>query len=72
MRTKRFVYRADAVALSSKAFRATENRGPIFDNHHPDPLNDKQECAMETQELHRGRLIDHLQLVVRDVMTVTR
>ena len=22
---------------------------------------------METQELHRGRLIDHLQLVVRDL-----
>jgi catechol 2,3-dioxygenase-like lactoylglutathione lyase family enzyme len=26
-----------------------------------------QECSMETQELHRGRLIDHLQLVVRDL-----
>jgi hypothetical protein len=22
---------------------------------------------METQELHRGRLIDHIQLVVRDI-----
>ncbi len=24
-------------------------------------------CMMETQELHRGRLIDHIQLVVRDL-----
>ena len=23
---------------------------------------------METQELHRGRLIDHIQLVVRDLL----
>jgi catechol 2,3-dioxygenase-like lactoylglutathione lyase family enzyme len=27
----------------------------------------RKECYMETQELHRGRLIDHIQLVVRDL-----
>lgn len=27
---------------------------------------------METQELHRGRLIDHLQLVVRDIVSSRR
>jgi catechol 2,3-dioxygenase-like lactoylglutathione lyase family enzyme len=27
---------------------------------------------METQELHRGRLIDHLQLVVRDLAASRR
>lgn len=27
---------------------------------------------METQELHRGRLIDHIQLVVRDLATTQR
>ena len=27
---------------------------------------------METQELHRGRLIDHLQLVVADIATSRR
>jgi len=28
--------------------------------------------AMETQELHRGRLVDHIQLVVRDLATSRR
>lgn len=27
---------------------------------------------METQELHRGRLIDHIQLVVRDLAAARR
>jgi catechol 2,3-dioxygenase-like lactoylglutathione lyase family enzyme len=37
-------------------------------SHRVEPSHGKQqECAMETQELHRGRLIDHLQLVVRDL-----
>jgi catechol 2,3-dioxygenase-like lactoylglutathione lyase family enzyme len=27
---------------------------------------------METQELHRGRLIDHIQLVVRDLSAAQR
>ncbi len=27
---------------------------------------------METQELHRGRLIDHLQLVVKDLVASKR
>jgi catechol 2,3-dioxygenase-like lactoylglutathione lyase family enzyme len=31
-----------------------------------------QECTMETNELHRGRLIDHLQLVVRDLAASRR
>jgi catechol 2,3-dioxygenase-like lactoylglutathione lyase family enzyme len=26
-----------------------------------------EDCALETNELHRGRLIDHIQLVVRDL-----
>jgi catechol 2,3-dioxygenase-like lactoylglutathione lyase family enzyme len=30
-------------------------------------VEQQRECTMETQELHRGRLIDHLQLVVRDL-----
>jgi len=37
---------------------------------HPSPASDgdlKEEIAMEAQELHRGRLIDHIQLVVRDL-----
>jgi catechol 2,3-dioxygenase-like lactoylglutathione lyase family enzyme len=38
----------------------------------PDLLNAKQERAMETQELHRGRLIDHVQLVVRDLAASRR
>lgn len=36
-------------------------------DYHPDLIFAKWERAMETQELHRGRLIDHLQLVVRDL-----
>ena len=35
-------------------------RRPGFAADRPDP-------CMETQQLHRGRLIDHLQLVVRDI-----
>jgi len=31
------------------------------------PFTNSEEGDMETQELHRGRLIDHLQLVVRDL-----
>ena len=27
---------------------------------------------MEAQELHRGRLIDHIQLVVRDIVAAQR
>jgi len=30
-------------------------------------VNPRKDHAMETQELHRGRLIDHIQLVVRDL-----
>src|SRR5688500_3510863 len=31
-----------------------------------------KEDGMETQELHRGRLIDHIQLVVRDLSAARR
>ena len=31
-----------------------------------------KEHSMETQELHRGRLIDHIQLVVRDLAAAQR
>jgi catechol 2,3-dioxygenase-like lactoylglutathione lyase family enzyme len=33
---------------------------------------ERQESALETQELHRGRLIDHVQLVVRDLPATQR
>jgi catechol 2,3-dioxygenase-like lactoylglutathione lyase family enzyme len=36
------------------------------------PFTAKQECAPETQELHRGRLLDHLQLVMRDLAASQR
>jgi catechol 2,3-dioxygenase-like lactoylglutathione lyase family enzyme len=32
----------------------------------------EQELIMETQELHRGRLIDHIQLVVKDLAASQR
>jgi catechol-2,3-dioxygenase len=32
----------------------------------------QKEDRMETQELHRGRLIDHIQLVVRDISAARR
>jgi catechol 2,3-dioxygenase-like lactoylglutathione lyase family enzyme len=32
----------------------------------------QKEARMETQELHRGRLIDHIQLVVRDLAAARR
>jgi catechol 2,3-dioxygenase-like lactoylglutathione lyase family enzyme len=32
----------------------------------------EQELIMETQELHRGRLIDHIQLVVKDLAVSQR
>jgi catechol 2,3-dioxygenase-like lactoylglutathione lyase family enzyme len=36
------------------------------------PVTANKECAMETNELHRGRLVDHLQLVVRDLAASRR
>jgi catechol 2,3-dioxygenase-like lactoylglutathione lyase family enzyme len=36
------------------------------------PPNNPQEQPMETHQLHRGRLIDHLQLVVRDLAASRR
>ena len=35
-------------------------------------LLSKRSTEMETQELHRGRLIDHIQLVVRDLSAARR
>jgi catechol 2,3-dioxygenase-like lactoylglutathione lyase family enzyme len=37
-----------------------------------DCIGKNQEVAVESQELYRGRLIDHLQLVVRDLTASRR
>jgi catechol 2,3-dioxygenase-like lactoylglutathione lyase family enzyme len=45
---------------------------PLDADSSPTDRQQRQEDAMETQELHRGRLIDHIQLVVRDLSAARR
>src|SRR5262245_8004613 len=64
------------VALSSNEFRSRFAKIPdrIFPQCRLSQANisNHEERCMETMELHRGRLIDHIQLVVKDLAASQR